>query len=54
MVGGLAGRVGRLAHRGGPLGGISWLRIARVLLLPVGYVYAKLVMAMPDASGEVA
>ncbi len=40
--------------RGGPLGGILGFAIGGVLLLPVGYVYGKLVMAMPDASGEVA
>ena len=28
--------------------------IGGILLLPIGYVYGKLVMAMPDASGEVA
>jgi basic amino acid/polyamine antiporter, APA family len=40
--------------RGGPLGGILGFAIGGVLLLPIGYVYGKLVMAMPDASGEVA
>jgi basic amino acid/polyamine antiporter, APA family len=40
--------------RGGPLGGILGFAIGGVLLLPIGYVYSKLVMAMPDASGEVA
>ena len=28
--------------------------IGGLLLLPIGYVYGKLVMVMPDASGEVA
>ena len=40
--------------RGGSLGGILGFAIGSILLLPVGYVYGKLVMAMPDASGEVA
>ena len=40
--------------RGGPLGGILGFAIGGVLLLPIGYVYGKLVMVMPDASGEVA
>jgi len=40
--------------RGGSLGGILGFAIGGVLLLPIGYVYGKLVMAMPDASAEVA
>jgi len=40
--------------RGGPLGGILGFAIGGVLLLPIGYVYGKLVVLMPDASGEVA
>jgi APA family basic amino acid/polyamine antiporter len=40
--------------RGGPLGGILGFAIGGVLLLPIGYVYGKLVTAMPDASAEVA
>src|SRR5271169_3842683 len=40
--------------RGGPLGGILGFAIGSILLLPIGYVYGKLVMAMPDAAGEVA
>jgi APA family basic amino acid/polyamine antiporter len=40
--------------RGGALGGILGFAIGGVLLLPIGYVYGKLVRAMPDASGEVA
>jgi len=40
--------------RGGPLGGVLGFAIGGVLLLPIGYVYGKLVIAMPDASGEVA
>jgi basic amino acid/polyamine antiporter, APA family len=40
--------------RGGPLGGILGFAIGSVLLLPIGYVYGKLVAAIPDAAGEVA
>jgi len=41
-------------RRGGPLGGILGFGIGGALLLPIGYVYSKLVVAMPDAGGEVA
>src|SRR5437667_8221793 len=40
--------------RGGSLGGILGFTIGGMLLLPIGYVYGQLVMAMPDAAGEVA
>src|SRR2546430_3727235 len=40
--------------RGGALGGILGFAIGGALLLPIGYVYGQLVMAMPDAAGEVA
>lgn len=40
--------------RGGPLGAILGFAIGGALLLPIGYVYGQLVMAMPDAAGEVA
>src|SRR5271163_2405461 len=40
--------------RGGPGGGILGFAIGGALLLPIGYVYGKLVMAMPDAAAEVA
>jgi basic amino acid/polyamine antiporter, APA family len=40
--------------RGGPLGAILGFAIGSILLLPIGCVYSKLVMAMPDAAGEVA
>ena len=40
--------------RGGPLGGMLGFAIGGSLLLPIGYVYGKLVSAMPDAAGEVA
>ena len=40
--------------RGGVLGAILGFAIGGALLLPVGYVYGRLVTAMPDAAGEVA
>ena len=40
--------------RGGVLGAVLGFAIGGALLLPVGYVYARLVRAIPDASGEVA
>jgi len=40
--------------RGGPMGGILGFAIGGLFLLPIGYVYSRLVAAMPDASGEVA
>ena len=40
--------------RGGSLGGVLGFAIGGILLLPIGYVYSKLVRAMPDAAGEVA
>jgi basic amino acid/polyamine antiporter, APA family len=40
--------------RGGPLGGILGFAIGAIFLLPIGHVYGKLVMAMPEAGGEVA
>ena len=40
--------------RGGPLGGILGFAIGGALLLPIGYVYGRLVAAIPDAAGEVA
>src|SRR5438128_618092 len=40
--------------RGGSVGGILGFAIGGALLLPIGYVYGQLVMAMPDAAGEVA
>src|SRR3954468_1611808 len=39
--------------RGGVLGAILGFAIGGTLLLPIGYVYGKLVMAIPDASGKV-
>lgn len=40
--------------RGGALGTVLGFVIGGVLLLPIGWVYGKLVIAMPDAAGEVA
>src|SRR5436309_5406249 len=40
--------------RGGVLGGVLGFAIGGALRLPIGYVYGRLVMAMPDAAGEVA
>ncbi|HLY60797.1 MAG TPA: APC family permease [Terriglobia bacterium] len=40
--------------RGGPLGAILGFAIGGAVLLPIGYVYGRLVMAMPDAASEIA
>lgn len=40
--------------RGGPLGAILGFALGGALLLPIGYVYGRLVVAMPDAAGEIA
>jgi len=40
--------------RGGVLGAILGFAIGGALLLPIGYVYGRLVAAIPDAAGEVA
>src|SRR5579862_9253996 len=40
--------------RGGTLGGVLGFAIGGTLLLPIGYVYGRLVAAIPDAAGEVA
>src|SRR5437773_11654989 len=41
-------------RRGGALGGVLGFAIGGALLLPIGYVYGQLVVAMADAAGEVA
>ncbi len=41
-------------RRGGPLGAILGFVIGGAALLPIGYVYGRLVMAMPDAGSEAA
>ncbi|HKI00085.1 MAG TPA: APC family permease [Candidatus Sulfotelmatobacter sp.] len=40
--------------RGGALGALLGFVIGGALLLPIGWVYGKLVAAMPDAAGEIA
>jgi APA family basic amino acid/polyamine antiporter len=40
--------------RGGSLGALLGFVIGGLLLLPIGWVYGKLVSVMPDAAGEVA
>jgi basic amino acid/polyamine antiporter, APA family len=40
--------------RGGALGTLLGFAIGGALLLPIGWVYGRLVIAMPDAAGEVA
>ena len=40
--------------RGGALGTVLGFGIGGALLLPIGWVYGKLVVAMPDAAGEIA
>jgi amino acid transporter len=40
--------------RGGALGALLGFVVGGALLLPIGWVYGKLVVAMPDAAGEVA
>lgn len=40
--------------RGGPLGAILGFGIGGAALLPIGYVYGRLVMAIPDAASEIA
>ena len=40
--------------RGGVLGGVLGFAIGGALLLPIGYVYGRLISNSPDAAGEVA
>ena len=40
--------------RGGPLGAILGFAIGGAALLPIGYLYGRLVMALPDAGSEIA
>jgi len=40
--------------RGGPLGAILGFAIGGAMLLPIGYIYGRLVATMPDAAGEIA
>ncbi len=41
-------------HRGGALGALLGFLIGGAVLLPIGWVYGRLVVAMPDAAGEIA
>ncbi len=41
-------------RRGGPLGAMLGFTIGGAALLPIGYVYGKLVMLIPDAGSEIA
>ena len=43
-----------ILQRGGPLGAILGFTGGALMLLPIGYVYGKLVKLLPDAAGEVA
>ena len=43
-----------ILRRGGPLGAVLGFTAGALMLLPVGYVYGRLVQAMPDAAAEVA
>jgi basic amino acid/polyamine antiporter, APA family len=40
--------------RGGSFGAVLGFAVGGLLLLPIGYVYSRLVAAMPDAGGEIA
>src|SRR5947199_5262302 len=40
--------------RGGAMGALLGFVIGGVLLLPIGWVYGRMVVAMPDAAGEIA
>ncbi|MGA2001649.1 MAG: APC family permease [Terriglobales bacterium] len=46
--------MGDWLQRGGPLGAILGFLIGGIALLPIGYVYGRLVMLLPDAAGEIA
>jgi len=50
----LARRHGRLAAARGALGALLGFAIGGALLFPIGWVYGRLVAAMPDAAGEIA
>ena len=41
-------------QRGGPVGAMLGFALGGLALLPIGYVYGRLVMAMPDAGSEIA
>lgn len=41
-------------RRGGPMGAMLGFALGGLILLPVGYVYGRLVIALPDAGSEIA
>ena len=41
-------------ERGGPIGAVLGFLLGGIILLPIGYVYGQLVMAIPDAGSELA
>ena len=43
-----------ILQRGGPLGAILGFTAGAIMLLPVAYIYGKLVQAIPDAAAEIA
>src|SRR5512135_2898404 len=43
-----------ILQRGGPLGAVLGFTCGAIVLLPIGYVYGKLVRAIPEAAGEAA
>lgn len=43
-----------ILHRGGPLGALLGFTAGALMLLPIGYVYGRLVPAVPDEAGEAA
>src|ERR1700746_2891779 len=53
LRGGAPGAPLRVA-RGGALGALLGFAIGGALLFPIGWVYGRLVAAMPDAAGEIA
>ncbi len=43
-----------LLQRGGPLGAVLGFTAGALMLLPIGYVYGRLIIAIPDTAAEVA
>ena len=43
-----------ILQRGGPLGAFLGFTAGALMLLPIGYLYGKLVKMIPDAAAEVA
>ncbi len=46
--------MGDWLSRGGPLGGVLGFALGGAALIPIGYVYGQLAMAMPDSASEIA